>query len=102
MREIDQQTLKNDNLLLYIYTPFCGTCHVARAMLEKIETVHEKEIFYEMNASFYPDFMQDEKIKSVRCLYIKVNGEVKEKVYAFRSIANIYHFLHKYEPSLFK
>lgn len=102
MQEIDQQTLKSDNLLLYIHTPFCGTCHVARAMLEKIEAIHQKDIFYEMNASFYPEFMQTEKIESVPCLYIKKNGEVKEKVYAFRSIANIYHYLHQYEPSLFK
>lgn len=102
MQEINQQSLKNDNLLLYIHTPFCGTCHIARAMLEKIESIHQKQIFYEMNASFFPQFMQDEKIESVPCLYIKVNGKVKEKVYAFRSIANIYHYLHHYKPSLFQ
>lgn len=102
MYKINDKKLKRDDLLLYIHTPFCGTCHVARAMLEKIESIHQRNIFYEMNASYYPGFMQEEKIKSVPCLYIKINGKVKEKVYVFHSIANIYYYLHRYQPSLFQ
>lgn len=101
LKEVTEQTIQRENLLLYIHTPFCGTCHVARAMLEKIETLHDEQIFYEMNASFYPDFMQQNKIESVPCLLIKSQGKIKEKIYAFRSIANIYHYLLKYEPKLF-
>jgi len=102
LQEINQQLLEKDTLLLYIHTPFCGTCHIARSMLEKIESIHGQHIFYEMNASFYPQFMQDEKIKSVPCLYIKVDNVVKEKVYAFQSIGNIYHYLHLYQRELFQ
>jgi len=102
LREINEQLLTDDHLLLYIHTPFCGTCHIARAMLEKIESIHNKQIFYEMNASFYPQFMQDEKIESVPCLYIKVDGAVKEKIYAFKSIGNIYQYLYLYRPDLFQ
>ena len=102
MREITKQLLKKETLFLYIHTPFCGTCHVARSMLEKIESIHKQHIFYEMNASFYPQFMQDEKITSVPCLYIKVNNVVKEKIYAFQSIGNIYSYLHLYQPELFQ
>lgn len=92
---------EEEDYFLYIHTPFCGTCHLARSMLEKIESVHKQDIFYEMNASFHPDFMQEHKIESVPCLLIKKDNQIQEKVYAFRSIANIYSYLLEYKPELF-
>ncbi|WP_405102760.1 thioredoxin family protein [Oceanobacillus sp. FSL H7-0719] len=101
MKEITDQELKNERLLLYIYSPFCGTCSVARAMLEKIEAIHQTEIFYEMNASYYEKFLHEYKVESVPCLLIKENNQVKEKIYTFYSTGNIYHYLVKYKPELF-
>lgn len=75
---------------------------MAQKILKQIETAHAKDIFYEMNASLYPDFMQAMKIESVPCLLIKQKHEIKEKVYVFHSAANIYHYLLKYKPELFK
>lgn len=103
LREItDKQLEQLDQFLLFIYTPFCGTCHVARSFLDKIEAVHQEEIFYEMNASFYPEFMQTFRIESVPCLLIKADGKIKEKVYTFYSVANIYRYVYEYRPDLFK
>ena len=101
LEEINDQLLQKENSILYIHTPFCGTCHLARAMLNKIEEVHGKHIFYEMNASLYPQFMQEAKIESVPCLLIKKDNVIKEKIYAFKSIANIYHYLMIYCPQMF-
>lgn len=101
MQQINDEQLKQEHYLLYIYTPFCGTCALARTMLDKIESVHGENIFYEMNASFHPEFMQDNKVESVPCLLIKDGNENKEKIYAFKSIANIYSYLLEYEPTLF-
>lgn len=101
MQQFTDDVRKKDNYLTYIFTPFCGTCALARQILEKIESVHQEDIFYEMNATLNPQFMQDYKIESVPCLLIKRHGEIKEKVYAFRSIANIYSFLMEYKPELF-
>lgn len=103
VREITNEQLERlDDYLLFIYTPFCGTCHVARSFLSKIEATHGKDVFYKMNASFFPEIMQDYKIESVPCLLIKSNGEIKEKVYTFHSIANMYHYVYEYRPDLFK
>ncbi|HEX6593390.1 MAG TPA: thioredoxin family protein [Bacillota bacterium] len=102
MLQVTDEILQKDHFLLYIHTPFCGTCHVARSMLDQIEKTHRTHIFYEMNASLFPQFMHDNKVESVPCLLIKDKGEVKEKVYAFRSIANIYRYLLTYEPHLFR
>lgn len=101
MQPFTEKVRAKDNFVAYIFTPLCGTCNVARQMLEKIESVHQKDVFYEMNALLNPQFMQDYKIESVPCLLIKQHGEIREKVYAFRSIANIYHFLLEYKPELF-
>jgi len=97
-----EEKLEEGNFLLYIYTPFCGTCTVARGMLDKIEAVHGRDIFFEMNASLQPDFMKKYKIESVPCLLIMEDQEVKEKIYAFRSTGNIYSYLMKYKTDLFK
>ncbi|WP_339214112.1 thioredoxin family protein [Ornithinibacillus sp. FSL M8-0202] len=102
MNEISKEVLEQQEYLLYISTPFCGTCHIARTMLDKIEAVHQEDIFYEMNASLYPDFMQDNKIESVPCLVIKKDHDIKEKIYAFQSIGNIYRYLLEYQPDLFR
>lgn len=102
LREITKDILEKDTYLLYIHTPFCGTCHIARSFLHQIETAIEREIFYKMNASFFPEFMEQEKIRSVPCLYIKVDGQVKEKVYTFHSVANIVHYLLQYVPDIFQ
>ncbi|OZU88862.1 thiol reductase thioredoxin [Virgibacillus indicus] len=101
MQQITNRQLETGDYLLYIYTPFCGTCQLARAMLTKIESVHKEDVFYEMNASLHPDFMQENQIESVPCLLIMKENKVKEKVYAFRSIPNIYNYLMKYKPELF-
>ncbi|CDQ39152.1 MULTISPECIES: thioredoxin family protein [Virgibacillus] len=101
MQLITNDQLKQDNYLLYIFTPFCGTCNLARTMLSKIESVHQEDIFYEMNASLHPEFMQEHQIESVPCLCIKRDGEIIEKVYAFKDIPNIYNFLLTYKPEMF-
>src|SRR5699024_9907459 len=90
LQQITNELLNQERFLLYIHTPFCGTCHLARSMLAQIESVHKSDIFYEMNASLFPEFMQETQVESVWCVLMNVNNEVKEKVYAFRSITDIY------------
>jgi len=92
--------LDEERFLLYIYTPLCGTCNLARSILKQIEMAHHKEMFYQMNAAFYPEFMQQMEIKSVPCLLIQTNHEIQEKIYTFYSVPNIYHYLIKYMPEL--
>lgn len=96
-----KQLAEKESYLLYIYTPFCGTCHVARQFLEHIENTLQQAIFYEMNAMYEEEFMQENKVKSVPCLFIYRDGEIKERIYTFYSIQNIYNYLLEYAPELF-
>lgn len=102
LEEITKETLEEETLFLFIHSPFCGTCHLARSILEKIEATHHKQIFHEMNASFYPEFMQVNQIESVPCLFIKVKNEVKEKVYVFRGTGNIYRYIVAHYPQVLR
>lgn len=101
LKDYTPNLLEKEKFLLYIYTPLCGTCNLARSMLKQIEIAHKEDIFYQMNASFYPEFMQKMKIENVPCLLIQSNHQIKEKVYTFHSVPNIYHYLIRYMPELF-
>ncbi|WP_173915728.1 thioredoxin family protein [Halobacillus sp. Marseille-Q1614] len=95
-REVTEQLKTKGLAFTYIYTPFCGTCHLARKMLETIETTIKDEVFLEMNASLYPEFMQEYQVKSVPCLLITNQAEVIEKVYAFHSVPHMYEKVQQY------
>ena len=78
---------------VFIYSPFCGTCHLAREMLGIIEKMDDEDIFYEMNASLFPEFMQEHQVSSVPCLLIWKDRKVEEKVYAFESVTKIFNLM---------
>lgn len=100
LQTISSEHLADETYLLYIHTPFCGTCHIARKMLEQIEVALNEQLFFELNASFHSDFMEEMKIESVPCLIIKKDDKIKEKIYTFHSIANIMYFIMKHFPDL--
>jgi len=101
LQQMTKELLEKEDILLFIHTPFCGTCHLADSMLRMIETAHRKELFYDMNASLFPGFMQEQQIESVPCLLIKKGGVVQEKIYAFHSVPNIYTYVLEYFPEWF-
>lgn len=100
MIEATKENLKEESYFLYIHTPFCGTCYYARKILEEIEEKFNKKIFYEINASLHPDFMQEIKVESVPCLIIKEKGTIKTKVYTFHSVPFIVKELLVYQAML--
>ncbi len=103
MQEIQEDILQTkQNFILFIHTPFCGTCHVARTFLTKIENTLHHEFFYEMNGSFYASYLQKNKISSVPCLLISVNGNIEKKIYAFHSTAHILNEMIDYGLENFK
>ncbi|MCP8617729.1 thioredoxin family protein [Salirhabdus salicampi] len=104
MKEITKDNLAIFNQevglsFIFIYTPFCGTCNVARKMLNTIEQMKGSLQFHAMNASLFPHVMQQYKIKSVPCLIVFRNGIAEEKIYAFHSVPYMYEKLQMYLPS---
>jgi len=100
LQGISKEQINQRDMLLFIHSPFCGTCHVAEGMLRQIEEALNQDIFLNMNASLHPEFMMENKVESVPCLLIKQNGNI-EKIYAFHSVANICSVLLERNPELF-
>ncbi len=86
-----EQLLKKDNtLFLYLYTPFCGTCQVSGKMLEVVADMFPELPMGKCNLNFIPGFAHKWKVESVPCLAVFKNGEMVEKIYAFRSVPFLY------------
>ncbi|TFB24483.1 thioredoxin [Filobacillus milosensis] len=77
---------KKDYHIIFVNSPFCGTCKVAKRMLDYIEDTMDQDKFYELNATLAPDLMQKYAIKSVPCLIVFKNGEPIDRLYAFHSV----------------
>ncbi|WP_088006512.1 thioredoxin family protein [Indiicoccus explosivorum] len=71
---------------LYLYTPMCGTCRLAARMLSIVEEMKPGLPIGKANLNFAQDIAELYKVESVPCLLITENGDLKEKVYAFRSV----------------
>jgi thiol-disulfide isomerase/thioredoxin len=97
IREQDELEEKLSSIqFLYIYTPFCGTCQLARKMLETLEYIENPPTFYTINASLFPNFMQKYQIESVPCLLILNERNLLEKIYAFHSVPFLLEKMRKY------
>lgn len=88
------QLVEQSDKMIFIYTPFCGTCHLARKILEEIEVASKGNItFYELNAGLFPEVMQQKRIESVPCLLLTTNAE-PSKIYSFESLGELNSLLH--------
>ncbi|MDC3417890.1 thioredoxin family protein [Aquibacillus salsiterrae] len=100
MREINvtqfEQVANQSLVFIFVHTPFCGTCKLARKMLETLEEVNDNYHFLTLNGAIAPTLLQQLKIKSVPCLLIIANGQVEQKIYSFESVTNIYHHLQSF------
>ncbi len=99
MTEVDsgdiQERCKNADtaFAIYFYTPMCGTCGVAEKMLEVIEATMTALPLYKCNINFAPDLAREWKIESVPCLSLIEGGACSRKVYAMRSVPDLYNVL---------
>ncbi|TDL78701.1 thioredoxin family protein [Peribacillus frigoritolerans] len=82
--------------ILYLYTPFCGTCQLAKKMLTVVEALLPGLTIHTANLNFLPKQAIEWGIESVPCMLIFENGEVAQKKYAFHSVEHVYQILKEY------
>lgn len=87
--EWKKQIEKEDLVALYIYTPMCGTCHVAKKMMQVVEQLRKNTPIGMMNINYSKQLATDFQIESVPCLLISRKNKKIEKVYAFKSVQNL-------------
>ncbi|AXI39279.1 thioredoxin [Bacillaceae bacterium ZC4] len=79
-----------EQTIIFLYTPFCGTCKLAKSMLEIVEKIIPSINIYTKDLNYIPEFAKKWKIESVPCLLIFEKGQIAEKIYAFHSIDYLY------------
>ncbi|KAF0996324.1 thioredoxin family protein [Geobacillus sp. TFV-3] len=95
MKAIDRNDVKRvvegePLLALYLYTPLCGTCQLARRMLTVVEQLFPALPFYETDINYIPEQAAAWKIESVPCLLLFRDGTIAGKWYAFHSVPYLY------------
>ena len=96
MKEIEEHEFKeieDDLFLLYLYTPFCGTCQLAKKMLAVVDTMQPDVPFYENNLNYSPGFAKAFEIESVPCFLLFKEGELVQKGYAFHSVPYLHEMI---------
>ncbi|RUS46830.1 thioredoxin family protein [Cohnella sp. AR92] len=75
--------------LLYVHTPLCGTCALARRMLGVIEAMMPELDIQAANLNVMPGLAEQLKIESVPCLSILDKSGEWRNVYRFGSVVEL-------------
>ncbi|SIT05321.1 thioredoxin family protein [Alicyclobacillus vulcanalis] len=79
-----------ERALVFIHTPLCGTCQLARKMLEVVDAAHQGALpLYELDANLAPAAMQTWKVESVPALLYVKKGEIAHVQYRFSDVVHL-------------
>lgn len=85
-QEIEKAISGQETILIYLYTPMCGTCQMAGKMLAVIEQLPPDQKMGKADLNYMPQLAEKWGVESVPCLLIFRRGTLQEKIYAFRSV----------------
>ncbi|WP_253735819.1 thioredoxin family protein [Paenibacillus sp. FJAT-26967] len=91
MQEWNEQTIQravseHRSFAVFFHTPLCGTCKVARRMLEVLIQMEPAIPLKACNANYMPGFVQEWQISSVPCIVVIERGRVVRTLYAMNSV----------------
>jgi thioredoxin 1 len=72
--------------LIYLYTPFCGTCQVSGKMLLVAAELLPEITIGKINLNYMRELAEKWVVESVPCLVFIEEGAVVHKIYAFQSV----------------
>lgn len=81
------------SLVLFVYTPMCGTCKLAARMLGITQEALPTVPLYQLNINTASDLAEKWQITSVPALLIFRGEEVVERHYAIGSVGFLYEVL---------
>ncbi|QKS71142.1 thioredoxin family protein [Paenalkalicoccus suaedae] len=79
--------------VLFLTTPLCGTCMVARKFLTIVDHMESMPPIGEVDINYIPELAQEWEVTSVPCLLVIKNGRPTKRLYAFQSVATVVEFL---------
>lgn len=84
-----QFDLSEQPLILFGYTPFCGTCKLAEKMLDITTTTMDVTV-KKIDLNYYEQLSKQYEIQSVPVMLFVTDGEVRDISYKFDSVTTLY------------
>ncbi len=96
--QLEEKLQKREPLFfVFVHTPLCGTCKLAKRMIEVTALSFPSLSVYSLNINHFPSFAQKWRVESVPSLLIYKNGLGAERIYAFHSISYIHRLFKRYD-----
>lgn len=77
-------------LIIFVYTPLCGTCKLARKMLEiSVEPFKDKIMVVSCNLNHMPSLAKEWKLQSVPSLVFYHKNTLYNIIFSFQSVTNL-------------
>lgn len=83
---IEQALREKQSFAVFFHTPFCGTCKVARRMLDVAMTIEPELPLKACNANYAGASVQKWKISSIPCIVVVEKGTAVRFIYAVKSV----------------
>ncbi|QCT02765.1 hypothetical protein E6C60_2050 [Paenibacillus algicola] len=82
-------------VIVFLHTPFCGTCKAARKMLEVAEAMLPDGMLLESDVNFLPDLVQQLQVRSVPALLAVTDHDAEpyKILYRMGSVQDILSFV---------
>jgi thioredoxin 1 len=88
-QQLLQRIQTEPDLLLFIFTPFCGTCKLAGQMLDIVSATYPDFKIERIDIQTIPRCRERWRIESVPCLLGFTRGERVVTMYAFHSVTHL-------------
>lgn len=75
--------------VLFVHTPLCGTCALARKMLAVVEAMRPELKIAAANLNWMPGLAQAFRIESVPCLLVREADGSWSRTYRFGSVVEL-------------
>lgn len=95
MKEINEQQWlekleQKKTFAVFVHTSMCGTCNLARQMLDVLMAMDAEQPIYQINIQFMRQLQITYGIESVPCLLLFEEGRLTKRVYAMQSVSYLY------------
>jgi thioredoxin 1 len=93
-RAIIQSTQRVPALLIFIYTPFCGTCKLAGNMIDILCATYPQLHVERVDIQTIPECRAQWQVQSVPCLIGFLHSKRVFTMYAFHSVTHLAEQIH--------
>jgi len=94
--QCEQYIQDREPFILFLYTPLCGTCKLAKQMVEATVPMFPNIKFYSANINYFPKYTKENRISTVPAIILNDSEGPPETVLAIESVTNLYGKIKKF------